>query len=424
MAEPTASEQYMLELINRARQNPTAEAERYSLDLNQGLEADTISIDPKQPLAFNSLLIDASRAHSQWMLDNNTFSHTGIEGSNAGDRIENAGYEFTGSWSWGENLAITQGISDIDASVSGQYESLFESPGHRKNIFKDSYREIGIGTLNGSFNGNEAVVGTHNFASSGSSVFLTGVAFNDFVVDDDFYTIGEGLGGITVEATRNSDNQVFTTTTMTAGGYQIALEAGTYTVEFSQNGILYGSETITINDQNVKVDLIEETINLAEVLSTSEESNLFSSENIDELTGLGNSNVVLDDGEVNILIGVDPRSENPGLGEIDVLTGNFGKDVFVLGDGNQAYYNDGDDNNLGRQDYAVLENFNPEEDLIRLHGNLDDYGFYKIGQGTIILLETANQYEGIGLVEGVDLVSGENRTLIELDANPGFLEFV
>ena len=423
MAEPTASEQYMLELINRARQNPTAEAERYSLDLNQGLAPDTISIDPKQPLAFNPLLIEASRAHSQWMLDNNTFSHTGIEGSNAGDRIRDAGYEFTGSWSWGENLALTQGISDVDASVSGQHQSLFESPGHRNNIFKDSYREIGIGTLNDSFNGIEAVASTHNFASSGSAVFLTGVAFNDSVVDDDFYTIGEGLGGITVEATRNSDNQVFTTTTMTAGGYQIALESGTYTVEFSQNGILYGSEIITINDQNVKVDLLEETL-LTTTEGIAEEIIVSDSGNVDEITGLVNSNVVLDDGEVNILIGVDPSSENPGLGEIDVLTGNFGKDVFVLGDGNQAYYNDGDDNNLGRQDYAVLENFNPEEDLIRLHGNLDDYGFYKIGQGTVILLETANQYEGIGLVEGVDLVSGANRTLIELDTNPGFLEFV
>ena len=423
MTEPTASEQYMLELINRARQNPTEEAIRYNLDLNQGLEPETISVDPKQPLAFNLTLIEASRAHSQWMLDNNTFSHTGIDNTNGQDRMASAGYEFIGSWSWGENLALTQGLSDTELSVSGQHQSLVESPGHRKNIFKDSYREIGISTLNGTFNDYEAVTSTHNFASSGSAVFLTGVAFNDSVVDDDFYSIGEGLGGITVEATRNLDHQVFTTTTMTAGGYQIALEAGTYTVTFSQEGTIYKSETITISEQNVKIDFMQEPP-LTETESTTQEITVSSSGSVDEITGLGNNNVVLDGGDANILIDVDPRSENPGLGEIDVLTGNFGKDVFVLGDANQAYYNDGNDNNLGLQDYALLENFNLDEDKIRLHGNLEDYGFYKIGQGTIILQETSDKYEAIGLVEGVDLVSGSNRTLIELDTNPGFFEFI
>jgi hypothetical protein len=64
MVEPTAYEQYILELINRARANPGAEAARLGIDLNQGLAAGTISTAAKQPLAFNPLLIDAARGHS------------------------------------------------------------------------------------------------------------------------------------------------------------------------------------------------------------------------------------------------------------------------------------------------------------------------------------------------------------------------
>jgi serralysin len=101
---PTNHEQYMLELINRARANPNAEVQRNVdvNDLNQGLSPGTISTSAKQPLAFSLSLIDASRKHSQWMLDVDKFSHTGINGSSPGDRMQAAGYSFTGSWTWGE----------------------------------------------------------------------------------------------------------------------------------------------------------------------------------------------------------------------------------------------------------------------------------------------------------------------------------
>ena len=51
--EPNDYEQYLLELINRGRADPAAEAARYGIDLNEGLSPGTISSDPKQPLAVN-----------------------------------------------------------------------------------------------------------------------------------------------------------------------------------------------------------------------------------------------------------------------------------------------------------------------------------------------------------------------------------
>ncbi len=89
----------------RARANPDAEAARYGIDLNEGLPAGTISAAAKQPLSFNPELTDAARAHSTWMLANDVFAHEGVGGSDPGDRMEDAGYTFTGSWGWGENLA-------------------------------------------------------------------------------------------------------------------------------------------------------------------------------------------------------------------------------------------------------------------------------------------------------------------------------
>ncbi|HBE16383.1 MAG TPA: hypothetical protein DEG17_05185 [Cyanobacteria bacterium UBA11149] len=78
--EPTAHEQYMLELVNRARLNPQAEVDRnpYVADLNEDLAPGTISNTPKQALAFNLQLIDAARQHSQWMLDTDTFFWSGV----------------------------------------------------------------------------------------------------------------------------------------------------------------------------------------------------------------------------------------------------------------------------------------------------------------------------------------------------------
>src|SRR4051812_48822413 len=91
-AYPTALEQYVVELINRGRANPSAEAQRYGVALNEGLAAGTISTAAKQPLAVNPYLTDGARNHSGWMLDTGTFSHTGSGGSNPGGRMSAAGY--------------------------------------------------------------------------------------------------------------------------------------------------------------------------------------------------------------------------------------------------------------------------------------------------------------------------------------------
>ena len=82
MSQANAYEQYMLELINGERANVGA-----------------------QPLAFDSNLNTSAENHSAWMISTDTFSRTGAGGSSPGARIKAAGYEFSGSYAWAENIA-------------------------------------------------------------------------------------------------------------------------------------------------------------------------------------------------------------------------------------------------------------------------------------------------------------------------------
>ncbi|MBX9700028.1 MAG: CAP domain-containing protein, partial [Acetobacteraceae bacterium] len=255
MAQPTDYEQYLLELVNRARANPGAEAQRLGIGLNDGLSPGTIAATAKQPLAFNPQLIDAARDHSAWMLATDTFSHTGAGGSSPGDRMTAAGYSFTGSWTWGENISIRWGSGTAlnGAQVEAFHDGLFRSAGHRTNILNDGFKEIGTGLALGEYRGSTGATATEVFARSGTGSFLTGVAFDDRD-GDRFYDPGEGLGGLSVQI--SGGGGTFQTTTWGSGGYQIKLAAGTYSVTFSGGGLASPvTKSVTIGSANVKLDL-------------------------------------------------------------------------------------------------------------------------------------------------------------------------
>ena len=296
------------------------EANLYGIGLNDGLAENTISDTAKQPLAFNFLLNDAAYSHSQWMLDNDVFSHTGEGGSRPNDRMRDVGYEYT---AWGENVAYqgTTGTVNQTSFVSLVHRSLFKSAGHRRNILSDNFREIGLATPVGEFSGFNSLMATEKFGKSGSDIFLTGVAFDDLVLDDDFYTVGEGLGGLEVTAVRQSDNLAFSTTTTASGGYQFALDPGTYEVSFEQNNQSLGSaRQVTIADANVKLDL--DTSNLT----------VDPTQNIGEIAQITNLNhgiqtIQLDNSYINPVVFALPVSYNgsdPAIARItDIQDDNF-----------------------------------------------------------------------------------------------------
>ncbi|MGR3463467.1 CAP domain-containing protein [Limimaricola sp.] len=126
------------------------------------------------PLSLERNLNTSSEDHSSWMLQSDTFSHTGANGSSATDRMRDADFTFSGSWASGENLAwqSERGAPGLADDVIDLHESLMNSPGHRANILNPNFEVIGIGIEQGDFKGWDTVMVTQNFARTGAAVDL------------------------------------------------------------------------------------------------------------------------------------------------------------------------------------------------------------------------------------------------------------
>ena len=158
-------------------------------------------------LQINARLNTSAETHSRWMLNTDVFSHTGANGSSAGDRMRAAGYVFSGNWTSGENIAwqSERGATGISDDVINLHNSLMNSPGHRANILNPNFTEIGIGIEFGEFTSNgrtwPAVIVTQNFARSsadngGSGVVVTPVTeFADTVSGTANGDLIDALGG-------------------------------------------------------------------------------------------------------------------------------------------------------------------------------------------------------------------------------------
>ncbi len=255
----TAYEQLFLELINRARANPSAEAARYGISLNEGLPAGKIPTTAVQPLAMNNSLQSSIQGHLQDMINNDFFSHTGSNGSTIQTRINGSGY--TGWTTIGENLVFraSTGTLNTEATVIQEHQDLFvdagiSGRGHRLNILNPNFEETGSGVRTGEYKGMNAVFSGNDFGARAGNSFLTGVVINDRVSANNFYNIGEGLSGVSI-VVKSGTTTVASTTSNAAGGYQVQVPAGTYQVTFSAAGWASPiTKTFTISAQNVKVD--------------------------------------------------------------------------------------------------------------------------------------------------------------------------
>ncbi len=89
----------------------------------------------------------AAVGHSRDMVGDGYFEHTTPEGRTMVDRILRARYvrEDQG-WMLGENLAWGTGSL---STPRGAVESWMDSPGHRANVLKRGYRDIGVGVVLG-----------------------------------------------------------------------------------------------------------------------------------------------------------------------------------------------------------------------------------------------------------------------------------
>lgn len=121
------ADKLMLTLVNNARA--------------QTRSCGTMSYQAAPALAWNCQLENAAYGHSLSMAENDYFSHTGNDGSDPGDRISAAGYDWV---TYGENIAA--GYRDAESVMDGW----LTSAGHCANLMNSSFKDIGVGVAEGS----------------------------------------------------------------------------------------------------------------------------------------------------------------------------------------------------------------------------------------------------------------------------------
>jgi uncharacterized protein YkwD len=98
-------------------------------------------------LRENLRLRRAAAGHSEDMIARHYFEHTAPGGLTMVDRILRARYARSDQgWAFGENLAWGTGRL---GTPRGVMQAWMESPGHRANVLRRSYRELGIGVVTG-----------------------------------------------------------------------------------------------------------------------------------------------------------------------------------------------------------------------------------------------------------------------------------
>lgn len=114
------------------------------------------STSGEKTLTLNSQLSVAAKAKAEDMLRAGYFDHTGPDGKKFWQWIREAGYSYTTA---GENLAM-----DFSSAESAQ-NALLDSPSHRANILRSTYRDIGLGIAQGMMNGRNTTVLVELFAT-------------------------------------------------------------------------------------------------------------------------------------------------------------------------------------------------------------------------------------------------------------------
>lgn len=327
----TDAEQYMLELLNRARLDPLGEAKRQGTALNTGLPSSMngkIDGNPKQVLAPLEALDKAATGHSQWMADTNTFSHVGKGGSAYDDRILAAGYEKSYyGWALGENLSYGAGIGTAtERAMQVHFNTLWNSPDHRYNMMQERYREIGIAEVYG-----KADFVTLDFGLASERAWVTGVAYTDRDRDG-FYSIGEGQSGLAFTILKGNAE-----TTGSTGGYALSAKARSELTLQIGGDIAVG---VDLGKGNVKVDLVN-----GSVLKVSGDVTLIEGISRAELLGMVAAGLTGND-KRNVLIGNESRNTLAGEAGNDVLRAGGGSDRLSGGNGCDQLYGDAGNDSL------------------------------------------------------------------------------
>jgi len=119
----------------------SARAAGFTLTAEEQSVVDITNLERKKqnlpPLNLSPLLFQAARLHTANMVKQGKMEHV-LDGKGPSDRVRAAGYQFA---LVGENVAEGQ------QSPDSVLDAWMNSPGHRANILKDGFTEIGVGVV-------------------------------------------------------------------------------------------------------------------------------------------------------------------------------------------------------------------------------------------------------------------------------------
>lgn len=262
---PTPEETLLLELLNRARADPAAEAERIAAaraDLSWGskidwekFRAELAAVPPAPPLVFDPLVLRAARHHRDY-LDANDPSEAsvsghveepgrpGFTGTDLVERFRAVGLPPYGA----ENVSYEADLWAAHASLVVDYsnrtpDGMQPERGHRRNDFSPGLSGFGVAV--GSAETQTPV--TWDFAYP-SGRRLGGVAYLD-ANGNRFYDPGEGIGGALVTA---GDRE---TRTCPSGAFWLDVPETAFAVRIRVGDLDFSSE-VPAGKENAKRDAV------------------------------------------------------------------------------------------------------------------------------------------------------------------------
>ncbi len=271
-AHPDGREQQLVWLMNRARQDPTAEGQflaaiddpliasrmnGFQVDRNL-LRAEFAVIPQAPPAAFDARLYEAALAHSLDMIARDRQDHVGQR-----DRVATAGFETRvhrgNAYAFSEFALEGHAAFNVDW---GGRDGTGMQPGrlHRRAIMSvdgaltnvglavvadlEPRNQLGPFVVTGNYEqADEDFVDHHNR-------FLVGTVWAD-LDDNGRYDVGEGIGGVTV----TPDRGPYFAVTAAGGGYAIPmLTPGAVAVRFAGAGVPQHTRHVTVGSTSVLVD--------------------------------------------------------------------------------------------------------------------------------------------------------------------------
>lgn len=274
---PTADEQYMMQLINRFRSSPNQEFTRLIASaspirardpvLQDDLEFANVNgntlrtelnrLSAARPLVWNEAIRDFSRDHNRDMISRGVHYHSNTSARRAELEAAGVNFRYANGEKINSELVYGYGKSVLHSFASYVIDWQRGGPGgmvsgraHRAALINSDFEQAGIGFTNHNGNGNPPLGPKVNTTIAANieqeMAFVTGAIFRD-QNNSGWYEPGEGLSNVRFTFTNRSSGESFQTTGFTAGGYQIALPPGSYMATASGGGMRFTQRVLSVS---------------------------------------------------------------------------------------------------------------------------------------------------------------------------------